>query len=202
VGSVVRRVTEAAHRAASIGPHDSAAKRFGRFGRGTIIGWPTGSIYNERYIWLGDDILVAAGVTISAGILDGQEMVTDPVIQLGDRCLLGRGTAIVGHFSIDIEDDVYMGMNVYVTDQNHGYENLDEPIGRQIPREDAVRIGAGSWIGAGSVILPGSQIGRHVVVAANSVVRGEVPDRCVVAGAPARVVRRHDGVAWRRADEA
>jgi len=201
VGSVVRGIAACAHRAAAIGPNDPPAKRFGRFGRGTCIGWPTGSLYNEKYIWLGEDILVSAGVTICAGIVEGQEMVTDPVIRMGDRCLLGRGTAIVGHFSIDIEDDVYMGMNVYVTDQNHGYEDLDQPIGRQKPREDAVRIGAGSWIGSGAVILPGAQIGRHVVVAANSVVRGDIPDRCVVAGAPARIVRRHDGTQWQRAEE-
>jgi serine acetyltransferase len=42
------------------------------------------------------------------------------------------------------------------------------------------------------VILPGAAIGRNVVVAAGSVVRGDVPDHCVVAGVPARVVRRLD----------
>ena len=132
-------------------------------------------------------------------VLD-QVMATDPVIRIGDGCLIGRGTAIIGHYDITIGDDVFTGMNVYITDQNHTYERLDQPIGRQDPRDEAVRIGAGTWIGSGAVILPGSDIGEHVVVAANAVVRGPVPDRCVVAGVPARIVRRHvDGQGWQPA---
>ena len=58
-------------------------------------------------------------------------------------------------------------------------------------------IGAGTWIGHGVVILPGTRIGRNVVVAAGAVVRGEVEDHAVVAGSPARVVRRLEpGVGW------
>ena len=133
-------------------------------------------------------------------MLPDQEMVTDPVVNIGDRCVIGRGTAIVGHLSIDIGDDVYTGMNVYITDQNHGYEDIDQPIGTQVPSDDPVSIGSGSWIGSGAVILPGARIGRHVVVGANSVVRGEIPDNSVVVGVPGRVVRSHDGLEWRRDD--
>ena len=52
-----------------------------------------------------------------------------------------------------------------------------------------MRIGDGSWLGHGTVVLPGAQIGRHGVVGANSVVTGDVPDFSVAAGAPARVIR-------------
>jgi acetyltransferase-like isoleucine patch superfamily enzyme len=52
-------------------------------------------------------------------------------------------------------------------------------------------------LGANAVILPGAQVGEHVVVAAGAVVRGDIPDRCVVAGVPARVVRRWiEGRGW------
>jgi acetyltransferase-like isoleucine patch superfamily enzyme len=48
-------------------------------------------------------------------------------------------------------------------------------------------------------VLPGACIGRNVVVAAGSVVRGQVPDRCVVAGVPAKVVREYvTGDGWSR----
>ncbi|HJL76503.1 MAG TPA: acyltransferase, partial [Acidimicrobiales bacterium] len=184
------------------GPDGRAARRFGSFGSGTCISWPTGYVFGERWIHLGEDTLVGSHVTLSAGMVPGQQMVTDPVVRIGDRCLIGRGSAIVGHLSIDIGDDVFTGMNVYITDQNHGYEELDTPIGRQLPSEDPVTIGADSWIGSGAVILPGAKIGRHVVVGANSVVRGEIPDFSVVVGVPGRVVRRHDGTAWRREGEA
>ncbi|HXO23987.1 MAG TPA: acyltransferase, partial [Streptosporangiaceae bacterium] len=82
---------------------------------------------------------------------------------------------------------------------NHGYADPDQPIGRQLPHNAAVQIGSGSWLGAGAVVLPGACIGRNVVVAAGSVVRGTVPDRCVVAGVPARVVRQYvPGDGWLR----
>ena len=202
LGGMVREGRKLEHRLAAIGPDDRPARRFGSFGSGTCISWPTGYVFGERWIHLGEDTLVGSHVTLSAGMVPGQQMVTDPVVRIGDRCLIGRGSAIVGHLSIDIGDDVFTGMNVYITDQNHGYEDLDMPIGTQLPSEDPVVIGADSWIGSGAVILPGARIGRHVVVGANSVVRGEIPDYSVVVGSPGRVVRRHDGTAWQRGGEA
>jgi acetyltransferase-like isoleucine patch superfamily enzyme len=113
--------------------------------------------------------------------------------------VIGRGSHIVCHHSISIGHDVYTGPYVYITDQNHGYADPDVPIGRQWPVNSAVSVGAGTWLGTGAVILPGSVIGRNVVVAAGSVVRGMVPDRCVVAGVPARIVRRFDpATGWGR----
>ena len=202
LGGMVREGRKLEHRLAAIGPDDRPARRFGSFGSGTCISWPTGYVFGERWIHLGEDTLVGSHVTLSAGMVPGQQMVTDPVVRIGDRWLIGRGSAIVGHLSIDIGDDVFTGMNVYITDQNHGYEDLDMPIGTQLPSEEPVVIGADSWIGSGAVIMPGARIGRHVVVGANSVVRGEIPDYSVVVGSPGRVVRRHAGTAWRRGGEA
>lgn len=192
VSEAINAVWDFARRHGGIGANHRKARQFGAFGQGSYIGFPGGTVYGERWIHIGSDSLIADHVTISAGMLPGQQMVTDPVVRIGNRCLIGRYNSIVGHFSIDIGDDVFTGTNVYITDQNHTYEDLEEPIGRQLPVEAAVSIGRGSWLGSGVVVLPGSQIGEHVVVAANSVVRGVVPDRCVVAGVPARVVRRHD----------
>ena len=70
-----------------------------------------------------------------------------PVLRIGDRCVIGRGSHIVAHHSLVIGDDVFTGPYVYITDQNHGYADPDVPIGRQMPLNDAVRIGSGSWLG-------------------------------------------------------
>lgn len=198
VGRVVRSLSRSLNRAASIGPYDPPARRYKRFGQGSIINWPTGNMYGERWISIGDDTMIAGQVTLSAGMMPGQQMMTDPVVIIGDRCLIGRGSAIVGHYRIDIGDDVFTGMNVYITDQNHGYEDIAAPIGIQDPEDDPVVIGSGSWIGSGAVVLPGARLGENCVVAANSVVRGEFPSYSVVAGVPAKVVRFHDGAGWTR----
>ena len=105
-------------------------------------------------------------------------------MRIGDRCLIGKGSGIVGHLSVDIGDDVWTGHFVYITDQNHGYEDTTRPISRQSQPERPVVIGDGSWLGHGTVVLPGARIGRHVAVAAGSVVTGDLPDLCVAAGAP------------------
>ena len=198
IGGVVRTTSEFLTRLAVIGPKDIRSKRFGKFGVGSSISWPTGSGFGEKWIWIGEDVLIAADVTLSAGMGPGQEMVTNPVVRIGDRCLIGRGTSIIGHLSIEIGDDVFTGMNVYITDQNHGYENLELPIGKQLPSEQPVSIGKNSWIGSGAIILPGSKIGDHVVIGANSVVTGEIPSCSVAVGSPARVVRQYDGESWKR----
>ncbi len=196
-GERVRRVWAWICRVGAIGPHDRAGRRFGHFGEGSIIGFPTNTIFNERYIHIGAGTMIGPHVTLSAGMMPGQECLTDPVVRIGDRCLIGKGCGIVGHLSIDIGDDVWTGHNVYITDQNDGYEDITRPISQQTQPERAVSIGAGSWIGYGAVILPGARIGEHVTIGANSVVTGEIPDRCVAVGSPAKVIRRYvEGEGW------
>jgi carbonic anhydrase/acetyltransferase-like protein (isoleucine patch superfamily) len=173
-----------------------AGRAFKGFGRGSIMAFPPGSVFGESAIEVGEGTLIGQLVTISVGIVPGQDFSGMTVLAIGDRCVIGRGSHIVAHESITIEDDVWTGPYVYVTDQNHGYEDPSTPIGNQFPINRPVRIGAGSWVGAGAIILPGANIGRNVVVAAGSVVRGKVPDRCVVAGVPAKIVREHTKAGW------
>ncbi len=188
-GELVQRGWDAACELGAIGPESRRGRRFGTFGDRSVICFPAAAIVNERYIRIGSGTVIGPHVTLSAGMVPGQSCVTDPVVRIGDRCLIGRGSGIVGHLSIEIEDDVWTGHHVYVTDQNHGYSDLERPISVQTMPERPVRIGAGSWLGHGTVVLPGATIGRHVVIGANSVVRGDIPDFCVAAGNPAVVVR-------------
>jgi acetyltransferase-like isoleucine patch superfamily enzyme len=157
-----------------------------------MIMWKPTTIFNEQYISIGDDVLIGPGVALSAGMVPGQECLVTPVVTIGDRCLIGRGSGIVGHFSISIGNDVWTGHHVYITDQNHGYEDITIPISKQSQPERAVSIGDGSWLGHGSVVLPGVTIGRHVVIGANSVVTKDIPDFSVAVGVPAKVIRRFD----------
>lgn len=169
-----------------------AARRFAFFGEGSAIAFPQGTLLGERWISVGHFTLIGPHATVSAGFVPERDLGPDPIVRIGSGVVLGRGSHIVGHQSIDIGDDVYTGPYIYVTDQNHGYTDPEVPIGKQWPVNEPVSIGPGCWIGTGAVILPGARLGRNVVVAAGSVVRGTFPDHCVVAGVPARVVRRLD----------
>ena len=173
----------------AIAPGTNIAERFGSFGENSIIGFPTSALFGERHIHIVEGTLIAPWVTLSAGYSPEQTDVPDRALVVGDRCVIGMRCGIVAHESIEIGDDVWFGQDIYVTDSNHGFSELDVPIGRQLGPRDPVSIGSGSWIGHGAVILPGSRVGRNVVVAAGSVVRGEVPDHCIVGGVPARVIR-------------
>lgn len=187
-------------RLGAIGPFDAAGRRFGRFGFGSIVCFPATTIMNERHIRIGEGTMIGPHATLSAGMWPGQPGLNDTVLSIGDRCVIGRGSGIVAHTRVEIGNDVWTGHNVYITDQNHGYEDIASPISRQpCPPDRPVSIGDGSWLGFGVAVLPGSRIGKHVVIGANAVVTGDIPDYSVAVGSPARVVRRFvEGSGWVR----
>jgi acetyltransferase-like isoleucine patch superfamily enzyme len=196
-GDVIQAVWGAAARFGAIGPRHRRARKFARFGDGAMIGFPPTVIFGEGRIEIGAGTTIGPLASVSAGMPSQAGVPGAPIISIGERCTLGKGIGIVGHERIEIGDDIWTGHYVYVTDQNHGYEDVDQPIGTQMWRNEPVVIGSGSWLGHGAIVLPGSRIGRHVVVAAGAVVAGiEVPDFSVVAGVPARVVRRRSGDRW------
>jgi acetyltransferase-like isoleucine patch superfamily enzyme len=176
----------------AIGARARIARRFGSFGEGSIITFPYETLVNVERIHIGTQTMIARYVSLTAGWFPGQDDLPDRVLGIGDRCLIGRGSTVIAHESIEIGDDVWTGHHVHITDMNHGYEDLDVSISRQAQPEAPISIGDGSWLGHGVVVLPGSRIGRHVVVGAGSVVTGELPDCSVAVGVPAKVIRRHD----------
>jgi len=106
---------------------------------------------------------------------------------LGDECLLDLAEAI------RLEDQVTLAERVLVlTHTNVGY--ADHPLQKFFPPvARPVVIRAGSFVGAGAILLPGVTIGRKAFVAAGSVVTTDVADGMLVAGVPARVVRAIEG---------
>ncbi len=195
-GTFVRWLWSKAQLYGAVSPTSSTARRFGSFGEGSILCFPVGPRMNEQSVHLGANVLIAPDVTISAGWGPDHPGLPPRIVTIGDRCLIGRGSSVIGHRSITIGNDVWTGHQVHITDMNHGYEDLERPISVQHQPEAPVEIGDGSWLGHGVVVLPGARIGRHVVVGAGSVVVGDLPDNSVAVGVPARVIRLHDGERW------
>ena len=200
-GDVVRAGWERVAHRATIGPRSARARRFRRFGDGSAICFPVAALYGEEYIELGEGCIIGPYCSLSAGVMPGHDVGHSPVVTIGDRVLIGKGSGIVGHDSVEIGDDVFTGHHVYITDANHGYEDTSLPIGRQFAASRPVRVGSGSWLGHGTVVLPGADIGRNVAVGAGSVVTGALPDFSVAVGNPARVIRRYvEGDGWVHVD--
>jgi len=197
VAAAVQGTWRRLQQAGTVTAETAAGRRFAAFGPGSMMAFPTGAVYGERWIEVGDMCMMAELVTLCAGMAPGHDLGPDPVLRIGDRCVIGRGSNIIAHHSLEIGDDVFTGPYVYITDQNHSYADTEVPVGRQWPVNSSVVIGAGTWLGTGAVILPGAAIGRNVVVAAGAVVRGNVPDYAVVGGVPAKVIREYvAGSGW------
>lgn len=115
-------------------------------------------------------------------------------LTIGDGVFINQGATIVATLSIAIGGDCRIGDYVAISDSD--FHPVEE--GRPVTRAPVV-IGRNVWLARSVVVLPGARIGDHAVVAAGSVVRGEIPPRTLAAGAPARVVRPLQvSESWRR----
>ena len=117
-------------------------------------------------------------------------------IVVGARSDIGERNRIDG--DVVIGEAVLFGPDNYISSEDHRFEDICVPVmdqGCHSPRKNGhseLSIGDGSWVGCHCAIVGDVHIGRHCVVGANSVVTRDVPDYCVVAGVPARIVKRFD----------
>lgn len=116
-------------------------------------------------------------------------------IFIGRNVVIRPGTmlfAVPGAGRIVIEDNVLIGSCTHVYVSNHQYSDPNKPITQQgHMKPKPVILKSGSWIGANVTILPGVTVGKNSVVGAGSIVTKDVPDFTVVAGNPARIIKRN-----------
>lgn len=168
-----------------------AVKRsFGTLGRHTVLRLPV-RIKGERHIEIGDGVTIPAGSWLLAIERDGEP---PPQLQIGDRTSIAGGCVISCAARVRLGDAVLLAGHVYIADHSHAYADPSRPVLDQgIAQVAAVEICDGAWLGQNVVVCPGVRIGAGAVIAANSVVKDDVPDHCLAAGAPARIVRRFAG---------
>lgn len=109
---------------------------------------------------------------------------------IGDNSAVGKRTEItLNGGKISIGNFVRIASNVFITNANHEFSEIDVPImdqgivTRDIIIEDDV------WIGHGAIILPGIHIGKGAIIAAGAVVTKNVPGLTIVGGNPAQILR-------------
>lgn len=105
-------------------------------------------------------------------------------VKIGRRVVVMNGCLMMAAGGITIDDDALIAANVQLISNNHDLDN------RRIITCKPVHICRRAWVGAGSTILPGVTVGENSVVGAGSVVTHDVEPNTIVAGNPARVIKR------------
>lgn len=115
-----------------------------------------------------------------------------PEIIIGNNVSIQQNCHITCAERIDIGHNTAIAAGVTITDIDHPYEDISIPIEQQPLSHNPVTIGPECKIYNHAVILPGTTIGKHCVIGANSVVKGNIPDYSVAVGMPARIVKRYN----------
>ena len=147
-----------------------------------------------KNIYIGKKVIIQYNSWIACLPLTGEKKCK---LVFEDGCIIGHFNHIFATKSIIFRKNVLTADKVYISDNLHGYEDINFPIRKQpIKQIETVEIGEGSWLGE-SVCVLGANIGKHCVIGANSVVTKDIPDYSVAVGSPARVIKRYNFVSNR-----
>ncbi len=150
-------------------------------------------------VYIGKDVNVVGGHHVRLG----HNVCIRPGVDLwccGQKIEIGTGTEIgersrisIAHTLI-IGEKVLLSPNIYITDCDHAFEDIEIPVLDQgvVRKANSIVIKEHSYIGINTVIVGNVVIGKHCVIGANSVVTRSMPDYCVAVGSPAKVIKRYN----------
>lgn len=164
-------------------------RKFKNFGRGSML------IKPDRIIGM-ECISIRGGVSIlhhmwmeAVKSYGGKKF--SPRIEIGERTSIGQNFHATAAGELIIGKNVTISGNVFAAACAHEYLAKDVHILRQNLLAEKTVIGDGSFIGFGACIMPGARLGKQNIAGSNCVVlKGEYPDYCVLAGVPARIVKK------------
>lgn len=164
---------------------------FSKIGKNCFIG-PRARINKCRYIKMGDKCRIGSDCRLSM-YDEFADIAYQPELNFGNNVYMGDHLTILCADKITIADNVLMASYITITSENHGMEvESNIGYGKQALITAPVTIKEGVWIGEKVIILPGIIIGKQAIIAAGAVVTKNVPDYTIVAGNPARVIRRYN----------
>jgi maltose O-acetyltransferase len=109
-------------------------------------------------------------------------------LEIGARTFVNYGTSIAAYERVSIGPDCLIGTHCIIIDNE--FHRLEPERRLERPASRPIELEANVWLGARVIVLPGVTIGVGSVVGAGSVVTRDVPPRSIVAGVPARMIRR------------
>lgn len=163
---------------------------FGSFGRKSYMEKSLRCV-NTKYCMIGDNCFINKNLRMEC-ITDFKGRKFLPSIIIGNNVNIEQNVHITCAESITIGDDCSILGDVMITDITHPYDDIALAPKEQMIRTTPVSIGKQTMIGMGAKILPGVTIGNHCVIGCNAVVTNNIQDYCVVAGVPAKVIKRYN----------
>ena len=162
---------------------------FASFGKKSVLYRPL-YIKGKEFIHIGDNTTILNNARIQVyNDLTG----LSSEVRIGNNCYIGYNTSILAGGSVELGDGGLITRNILISSENHSVNPEDEKYySAQQLVCDPVKIGEGSWIGERVCVLPGITIGKKCVVGAGSIVTKDIPDYCMVAGSPARTIKKYD----------
>ena len=148
----------------------------------------------QKNISIGDFTTIGSNSILGCWVEYGQQQFPNASISIGNHCSIGEYNHLTACNRITIGDGLLTGRFVIISDNSHGGLRLSEsvikPINRELKSKGEVVIGNNVWLGDKVAVLAGVHIGNNVIVAANAVVTKDIPDGCLVAGVPARIIKK------------
>lgn len=119
-------------------------------------------------------------------VINGGDLLIGSNVTIGENCIFNVFANVI------IQDNVLMADKINFITNEHGYRDINLPINAQEESSKEIYIGEESWIGINTTILAETYIGKHCIIGANSVVKGKFPDYCVIAGNPAKIIKKYN----------
>lgn len=168
---------------------------FKRIGNLTYIGKP---IFTEgrKNIAIGKRVRIYPGIRLET--IDGGQ------ISIGNNVAIEQNVQIVSMKNkLVIGDDVTIAGNTFISNVNHNYADVHHSVMDQGYTVKKTIIGKSCFIGYGTVILPGTELGNHCIVGSNSVLTGQYADYSLIVGAPGRIIKKYNFNLniWERSDK-
>ena len=166
----------------------------GHFGEHSRICYPC-DLQGDGFknISIGDYSTINRHTILGCWTKYGNQEFPNASITIGNNCSIGEYNHITACNKITIGNGLLTGRYVIISDNSHGgltkEESLIEPAKRYLISKGEVTIGNNVWLGDKVAVLSGVHIGNNVIVAANAVVTKDLPDNCMAAGVPAKVVK-------------
>ena len=162
--------------------------KYGHIGNNTILYRPS-ITDNEKLINIGDNTTILRGIRLQ---LYPKQSESKSSIHIGNKCYIGYNNSFLAGGKIIIEDHVLMASNILISSENHSMNPEDKKYYMDQPLTCAdVKICEGTWIGEKVCILPGVTVGKKCIIGASSGVTHSIPDYCIAAGNPARVIKQY-----------